>query len=96
MRRVIASKVGYLAGTVPHGYHPPHMRHQLEQTLDNLGTDHLDLYFLHHADFGPADVRLEGAVQAMRAFQAEGLIRAIGMRGPHGSALERLGAPTAR
>jgi methylglyoxal reductase len=87
---VITSKVGYFAGTAPHAYHPLHMRHQLEQTLDNLGTDHLDLYFLHHADFGPADAHLDGAVAAMRAFQAEGLVRAIGMRGPHRFALERL------
>jgi methylglyoxal reductase len=93
---VVTSKVGYFSGTAPHGYHPPHMRHQLEQSLDNLGTDYLDIYFLHHADFGPDDVQLEGAVQAMHAFQAEGLIRAVGMRGPHRYALERLGATTVR
>lgn len=33
---VLSSKVGYFRGTAPHGYHPPHLRHQLEQTLDNL------------------------------------------------------------
>ncbi|HEV8647859.1 MAG TPA: aldo/keto reductase [Actinomycetes bacterium] len=93
---VVASKVGYFAGTAPHGYHPPHMRHQLEQTLDNLGTDYLDVYFLHHADFGHADVHPDAAVAAMRAFQAEGLIRAVGMRGPHRFALERRTTPAVR
>lgn len=87
---VLTSKVGYFAGTAAHGYDPRHMRHQLEQSLQNLGVDFLDIYFLHHQDFGPDDRYLEGAVQAMRDFQAEGLVRAIGMRGPHRFALDRL------
>lgn len=52
---VLVSKVGYFAGTAPHGYHPLHMRHQLEQSPDNLRTEHLDVYFLHHPNFGPDD-----------------------------------------
>src|SRR5262249_20778357 len=87
---VLTSKVGYFAGTAAHGYDPRHMRHQWEQCLQTLGVEFLDIYFLHHQDFGPADRYLEGAVQAMRAFQAEGLVRAIGMRGPHRFALDRL------
>lgn len=80
---VVSSKVGYFAGTAAHPYHPGQMRRQLETTLTNLGTDHLDLYFLHSADFGPADCYLESAVQQMRAFEQDGLIRAVGMRAPH-------------
>ena len=87
---VLTSKVGYFAGTAAHGFEPGHMRRQLGQTLDNLGTDHLDLYALHHSDFGPEDRWLPPAVEAMRAFQSEGLIRAIGMRGPHRFAPDRL------
>ncbi|MEU1606014.1 aldo/keto reductase [Micromonospora matsumotoense] len=87
---VLTSKVGYFAGTAAHGYDPRHMRRQLEQTLQNLGVDFLDIYFLHHQDFGPDDRYLEGAVLAMHGFQAEGLVRAIGMRGPHRFALDRL------
>jgi len=64
---VLVSKVGYFVGTAPHGYHPGHMRRQLEQTLENLGTDHLDVYSLHHGDFGPDDRYLDGAIEAMRA-----------------------------
>lgn len=90
---VLTSKVGYFAGTARHGYEPRHMRRQLEQSLDNLQTDHLDIYFLHHADFGSDDRYLDGAVEAMRGFQAEGLIRAVGMRGPHRFALDRLHTP---
>jgi aryl-alcohol dehydrogenase-like predicted oxidoreductase len=87
---VLTSKVGYFSGTAAHGYEPRHMANQLEQSLDNLGVDHIDVYFLHHLDFGPGDRYLEGAIEVMRGFQADGLIRAIGMRGPHRFALDRL------
>ena len=36
---IISSKVGYFAGSGPHPYHPDQMRHQLNTTLANLGTD---------------------------------------------------------
>ncbi|GLX06634.1 aldo/keto reductase [Microbispora sp. NBRC 16548] len=87
---VLVSKVGYFAGTAEHGFEPRHMRRQLEQTLDNLRTDRLDVYFLHHSAFGDRDRWLHGAVEAMRSFQAGGLIGSVGMRGPHRFALDRL------
>jgi methylglyoxal reductase len=90
---VLASKVGYFAGTAEHGFEPRHMRRQLEQTLDNLRTDHLDIYALHHPNFGVDDRWLHPAIEAMRAFRDEGLIKAIGMRGPHRFALDRLTTP---
>lgn len=87
---VLASKVGYFAGTAEHGFEPGHMRRQLEQSLDNLRTDHLDIYAFHHPNFGADDRWLHPAIEAMRAFRDEGLIKAIGMRGPHRFALDRL------
>ncbi|HEY8985335.1 MAG TPA: aldo/keto reductase [Streptomyces sp.] len=90
---VLSSKVGYFTGTAAHAYDPRHMRRQLETTLDNLRTDHLDIYFLHNAEFGPHDRYLEGAITAMRTFQSEGLITTIGMRGPHRFATERVTVP---
>lgn len=90
---VLASKVGYFAGTAEHGFEPRHMRRQLEQSLDNLQTDHLDLYALHHPNFGTEDRWLHPAIDAMRTFRDQGLIRAIGMRGPHRFALDRLTTP---
>jgi methylglyoxal reductase len=90
---VMASKVGYFAGTAANAYEPLHLRHQLEQTLENLQTDYLDVYFLHNFDFGAGDVYLGGAIEQMRSFREQGLIRAIGMRGPHRFALERLVVP---
>src|SRR5690349_11563177 len=79
---VLSSKVGYFTGTASHGYEPQHMRHQLEQTLTNLRTDYLDIYFLHHAEFGPGDRYLPGAIKTIHAMKEEGLIRAVGTRGP--------------
>jgi methylglyoxal reductase len=90
---VVSTKVGYFAGTAEHAYRPSHMRRQLETSLENLGTDHIDIYFLHNANFGPDDHYLDGAIEQMRAFQGDGLIRCIGMRGPHRFATERLTVP---
>ncbi|WP_431921117.1 aldo/keto reductase [Nonomuraea jabiensis] len=92
---VVSSKVGYFAGTAEHGFDPAHMRRQLGQSLDNLGTDYLDIYGLHHHDFGEGDRWLQPAIEAMHAFKAEGLIRAISLRGPHRFAPDRLSTPPA-
>lgn len=90
---VLSSKVGYFAGTAAHPYLPSAMRRQLETTLENLQTDHLDIYFLHNSGFGDDDRYLAGAIGQMRAFQAQGLIKAVGMRGPHRFATDRLTVP---
>ncbi len=93
---VLSSKVGYFRGTAPHGYHPLHMRHQLEQSLDNLRTDYLDIYFFHHAEFGDNDEMLDAAIETMWEFRAQGLVRAVGMRGPHRFTLDRLSSTRSR
>lgn len=80
---VISSKVGYFAGTARHPYQPDQIRRQFATTLDNLGTDHLDIYFLHSSDFGENDQYLAGAVTVMCELREQDLIRAIGMRAPH-------------
>lgn len=79
----ISSKVGYFAGTARHAYHPAQMRAQLATTLDNVGTDHLDIYFLHSSDFGPDDRYLLDAADLMQTWRAQGVIHAVGMRAPH-------------
>ncbi|MER7043876.1 aldo/keto reductase [Streptomyces jumonjinensis] len=91
MRRdelVISSKVGYFAGTARHPYLQRQIRHQLATTLDNLGTDYLDLYHLHSTDFGPQDAYLAPAIWTLRRLREEGLIRAVGIRAPHRFAAE--------
>ncbi|WP_164775451.1 aldo/keto reductase [Paenibacillus glycanilyticus] len=75
---VVASKVGWFRGTAPNAMQPVHIRHQLEQTLTNLGTDHVDLYYFHNTNFGPEDRYLEEAADTMRELQKEGKVRVIG------------------
>jgi aryl-alcohol dehydrogenase-like predicted oxidoreductase len=79
----ISSKVGYFAGTSRHPYDPAQIRRQFATTLDNLGTDHLDVYFLHSSDFGPGDQYLPAAMDTLRNLRDQGLITAIGIRAPH-------------
>ena len=75
---VIATKVGHFPGTAAHAYDPLHIRHQCEQSLQNLGRDYLDLYYLHHGDFGPKGEWLQGAADMLNALVREGKIRLKG------------------
>lgn len=75
---IIATKVGHFRGTAEHAYDPLHMRHQLEQSLRNLERDYVDIYYLHHGDFGPKGEWLSGAADALDAFVREGKVRVKG------------------
>jgi aryl-alcohol dehydrogenase-like predicted oxidoreductase len=75
---VIATKMGHFAGTAAHAYEPLHIRHQCEQSLQNLGRDYIDLYYLHHGDFGPDGEWLQGAADTLDALVREGKIRLKG------------------
>ncbi len=75
----VASKVGWDPG--PHGryYHPEQIRRQLECSLRNLRTEWIDLYYLHHCDFGPHGEYVDEAVDLLRSFRDAGKIRFIGL-----------------
>jgi aryl-alcohol dehydrogenase-like predicted oxidoreductase len=75
---VVATKVGWFPGTAEHAYEPAHIRHQAEQSLINLKRDVIDIYYLHHGDFGEGDRYLEGAARVMQDLKKEGKIKAIG------------------
>lgn len=75
----LASKVGWDAGPYDHYYHPKQMRQQLEQSLKKLDTEFIDLYYLHHCNFGSQDEYLDDAIAMMRRFRDEGKIRFIGL-----------------
>lgn len=79
-RVVIATKVGHMKGTAAHAYEPFHIRHQCEQSLRNLRTDHIDVYYLHHDFFAPDGQpgNLHDAAETMHALKKEGKIRVIG------------------
>lgn len=78
-RVILASKVGWDPGSHSHYYHPEQIRRQLEASLRHLRTDYLDLYYLHHCDFGPNAEYLDEAVDLLRTFRTQGKIRAIGL-----------------
>jgi aryl-alcohol dehydrogenase-like predicted oxidoreductase len=86
---VLGTKVGYFSGSAPYAYHPLHMRHQLEMSLNNFGTEYVDIYYFHNLYFGRDNEHLPDAVDTMRRFLCEGKIRAIGQRGPHSYAALR-------
>lgn len=77
---VIASKVGHFKGTAVHAYEPHHLANQCAQSLKNLGTDYIDLYYLHHDNWAPDGEpgNLPEAAAAMHGLQGEGKVRAIG------------------
>jgi aryl-alcohol dehydrogenase-like predicted oxidoreductase len=76
---VIATKVGHHAGTAEHAYDPLHIHHQCEQSLKNLNTDYVDVYYFHHGDFAENDRWLDDAVAMMRRLKDEGKVRLVGL-----------------
>lgn len=82
--QVIATKVGHHRGTAPHAYDARHIRNQCEQSLRNLGTDVIDIYYCHHGSYVGPDYAgatrdyLPEAAETMHALRKEGKIRAIG------------------
>lgn len=86
----LATKVGWEPGSYAGYYHPDLIRRQLERSLANLRSEWIDLYYLHHCDFGPGDERLDGAVELLRRFRAEGKIRFIGLSDWDASKIARL------
>jgi len=82
--QVIATKVGHFKGTAPHGYDAHHIRNQCEQSLRNLRTDYIDIYYFHHGTYtgpgydGAEHDYLPEAAAVMHALVKEGKVRAIG------------------
>jgi myo-inositol catabolism protein IolS len=75
---VISSKVGHFKGTAVHAYEPSHIRRQCELSLKNLGRDYLDIYYLHHGNFGKNNEYLDGAAETLDCLVKEGKIRLKG------------------
>lgn len=78
-RIFLASKVGWDKGDYDHYYHPRLMGKKVEQSLENLKTDVIDLYYFHHCHFGKSGKFLEPALEAMKRFRDQGKIRFIGL-----------------
>ncbi|MFI6425219.1 aldo/keto reductase [Promicromonospora sp. NPDC050880] len=80
-RIVLASKLGLPpAGGHPDGRpvdgRPEYVRRAVDRSLGRLGTDHLDLYYLHRVD---PQVPVEETVGALGELVTAGKVRAIGL-----------------
>lgn len=76
----ISTRVSF-RGTAAHRYAPPHLRHQLEQTLENLQTDYLDVVLLDDG-FGPGDCFLADTAVTLKDLRTRQVIRAVGLSLP--------------
>jgi aryl-alcohol dehydrogenase-like predicted oxidoreductase len=87
--QVIATKVGHFRGTAAYAYEPHHIRHQCEQSLHNLRTEYIDIYYFHHGTFVGRGRDEQGrterdhdylheAAATMQGLVKEGKVRAIG------------------
>jgi aryl-alcohol dehydrogenase-like predicted oxidoreductase len=85
----LASKFGWVKGPHDHYYDAGFMRAQCEQSLRNLRTGVIDLYYFHHCDFGPDDRWFDGALEVMRRLRQEGKIRFVGLSDWDGSKIMR-------
>ncbi|MFI1028686.1 aldo/keto reductase [Streptomyces sp. NPDC020951] len=81
-RAVLATKVGALTrdeqgnAVVGNDGRPEHIRRSIDESLKRLGTDHVDLYYLHRVD--PA-VPIEESVGALAETVAAGKARHLGL-----------------
>lgn len=75
----LASKFGWVREPGTHYYDPAFMRKQCDRSLQLLKTDVIDLYYLHHCDFGPNDEYFDDALAMMRTLRQEGKIRFVGL-----------------
>jgi aryl-alcohol dehydrogenase (NADP+) len=76
-RWVLATKVGYPAGSpLPADLSRKYVLHAVEQSLRRLGTDYIDLYYLHRDD---PRTPLEETVRALADLVHQGRIRYFGV-----------------
>ena len=75
----LASKVGWDPGPYEHYYHPRLIEERIDRSLRYLATDRIDLFYLHHCDFGPEDRFLDDAVATLRRARDAGKIRFLGL-----------------
>ncbi|MGW6388970.1 aldo/keto reductase [Streptomyces sp. NPDC055103] len=78
--------VGAFQGTGLSGYSALTLHGQIQQSLENLGTDYLDVLTLQHHDFGPRDRYLNETLETLQALRDLGAVKALGMITPHRSA----------
>ncbi len=77
---VLATKVGRY-GDAEFDFTAERVKRSVRESLDRLGTDHLDLIQCHDIEFGDLDQIAEQALPALRDLQDAGLVRYVGITG---------------
>jgi len=86
---VLATKVGYVFtgdGTPGLDGGPDHIRAACEASLQRLGVDYIDLYYLHRVD---PKVPVEESIGAMAGLVEEGKVRHLGVSEPSAENVRR-------
>ena len=76
-RVVIASKVYFNEGMLSRQA----ILREIEGTLQRLGTDYLDLYYIHRFDYSTP---IEETMEALHSLVTEGKVRALGASAMYG------------
>ena len=87
---ILASKVGWDPGPHKHFYEGKWVRAQVETSLKRLGVEHMEIYYMHHCNFGKNDERLDEVMELMHRFKEEGKIRFIGLSDWDAKAISRV------
>ncbi|MGH3417048.1 MAG: aldo/keto reductase [Actinocrinis sp.] len=77
---VLATKVGRY-GDAEFDFTAERVGPSVRESLERLGTDHLDLVQCHDIEFGDLDQVVEQTLPALRRLQEEGLVRYVGITG---------------
>jgi len=77
---VLATKVGRY-GDAEFDFTAERVERSVRESLDRLGTDHLDLVQCHDVEFGDLDQVAEQSLPALRSLQDAGLVRYVGITG---------------
>src|SRR5207253_2271890 len=81
-RYILATKVGrYGNDAKDFDFSAARVARSLEESLQRLGVDHVDLIQAHDIEFGDLDQVVEETVPALRALQAQGKARFVGVTG---------------
>ena len=75
----LATKVGWDKGPHKYWYEKSHMVKNLNRSLKNLKTEHVDIIYLHHCNFGKEGEYFEEALSTVKDFQSQGKARFIGL-----------------
>lgn len=67
---------------------PDYIQRQLEQSLENLKTDHLDIYYIHRLPPEATSTQLLAMAERLAALKAQGMVRAVGLSEPRLSWLQ--------